>query len=59
MKTTAQETAVQIALRNCSKEVEGNVRIYVILVKAGGGRVIKHIFFLQKVIASHEEQISQ
>ena len=29
----AQETAPQIALRNCSKEVEEMVSIYVILVK--------------------------
>ena len=33
MKAAAQETAAQIALRNCSKEVEGKDRIYVILAK--------------------------
>ena len=33
MRTTARETASQIALRNCSKEAEGEVSIYVILVK--------------------------
>ena len=33
MRTIAQETAFQIALRNCSKEVEGKISIYVILVK--------------------------
>ena len=32
MRTIAQETAFQIALRNCSKEVK-KVSIYVILVK--------------------------
>ena len=31
--TAAQETAPQIALRNCSKEVGGKASIYVILVK--------------------------
>ena len=33
MRTMARETAFQIALRNCSKEVAGKVSIYVILVK--------------------------
>ena len=33
MRTVARETAFQIALRNCSKEVGGKVSIYVILVK--------------------------
>ena len=33
MRTVARETALQIALRNCSKEVRGKVRIRVILVK--------------------------
>ena len=33
MRTIAQETAFQIALRNCYKEVGGKVSIYVILVK--------------------------
>ena len=33
MRTIAQETAFQIALRNCSKDVGGKVSIYVILVK--------------------------
>ena len=32
MRTAAQETAPQIALRNCSKEAEGKVCIPVILV---------------------------
>ena len=44
MRTIAQETAPQIALRNCSKEVEGKVRIYVILWK-GVVHVINPIFF--------------
>ena len=33
MRTIVWETASQIALRNCSKEVRGKVSIYVILVK--------------------------
>jgi hypothetical protein len=33
MRTAAWETAFQIALRNCSKEVAGKISIYVILVK--------------------------
>ena len=33
MKTATQETAFQIALSNCSKEVGEKVSIYVILVK--------------------------
>ena len=33
MRTLAQETASQIALRNCSKEIVGKVSIYLILVK--------------------------
>ena len=33
MRTIAWETAFQIALRNCSKEVGGKISIYVILVK--------------------------
>ena len=43
MRTADQETAPQIALRNCSKEAVGKVSIYVILVK--GVHVIKCIFF--------------
>ena len=33
MRTIVQEIAPQIALRNCSKEVEVKVKIYVILLK--------------------------
>ena len=33
MRTFAQETASQIALRNCSKEIVGKVSAHVILVK--------------------------
>ena len=51
MRTAAQETASQTALRNCSKEVVGGkVSIYVIFGE-GGIHAIKHIF-LQKVSTS-------
>ena len=63
MRTIAQETAFQIALRNCYKEVGGKVSIYVILVK--GAYMQSSTYFLQKisaslvkVTASHEEQMS-
>ena len=62
MRTTAQETAFQIALRNCSREVRGKVSIDVILVK--GEYMQSSTHFLQvsaslvKVTASHEEQTS-
>ena len=46
MRTIAQETAPQIALRNCSKEIEGKVRIYVILLKRVV-HVINPIFFAE------------
>ena len=51
-----RETAFQIALRNCSKEVEGKVSIHVILVK--GECMQSSTYFLQKVSASHEAQTS-
>ena len=56
MKTAGQETASQIALRNCSKEAGGKVSIYVILVK--GEYMQSSTYFLQKVSASHKEQTS-
>ena len=55
MKTTAPDTASQMALRNCSKEVRKTVSIYVILVR--GVHVIR-LAFQQKVAASHEEKKS-
>ena len=51
-----RETAFQIALRNCSKEVVGKLSIYVILVKVE--YMHSSIYFLQKVFASHKEQLS-
>ena len=61
--TIARETASQIALRNCSKQVGGKVSIYVVLVK--GEYMQSSTYFLQKVsaslvkvTASHEEQTS-
>ena len=56
MRTIARETAFQIALRNCSKEVGGKASIYVILAK--GEYMQSSIYILQKVAASHEEQTS-
>ena len=55
LRTAAWDTAFQIALRNCSKEVGGKVSIYVILVKA---EYMQPNIFLQTVSASHEEQMS-
>ena len=60
MRTAAWETAPQIALRNCSKEVGGKDSIYVILVK-GEYMQLSIYFFLQvfvslmKFSASHKE----
>ena len=45
MRAIAWETAFQIALRNCSKEAEGMVSIYVILVRGGSVCNQAHIFF--------------
>ena len=63
MRTIARETAFQIALRNCSKEVGGKVIMYVMLVK--GEYMQSSTYFLQKVFASlmkitasHKEQTS-
>ena len=50
---SVQETAPQIALRNCSKEA-GKVSTYMILVK---GEYMQSTYFLQ-ISASHEEQSS-
>ena len=45
MRTEAWETASWLALRNCSKEVVGEVS------GEGGVHAIKHIFSLQKIAA--------
>jgi len=42
--TSPWETAPQIALRNCSKEVGGKVGVH----------AIKHIFFVESFCWSHE-----
>ena len=55
MRTLAQQTASQRALRNCSEEVRGEVRICVILVKQV--RAVEHTVW-QKVAAGHEEHLS-
>ena len=56
MRTIAWETAPQIALRNCSKEVGEKVSIYVILVK--GEYMQSSMCFFQRIAASHKEQTS-
>ena len=63
MRTITQETAFQIALRNCSKEVGGKISIYVILVKWKYMQSSTYAFQkvsadLMKVTASHGEQTS-
>lgn len=63
MKIIAQETAFQIALRNCSKEVQEKVSIYVILVKEEYMQSSTYFFqkvsaSLVKLSASHKEQPS-
>ena len=54
MRTVAQETAPQVALRDCSKEVRGNV----ILVKGGGGgfSTIKPLLY-KRFSSSHKELV--
>ena len=56
MRTATWETAPQIALRNCSKEVREKGSIYVILVK--GEYVQSSTYFFQRASASHKEQTS-
>ena len=55
MRTAAQESARQIALRNCSKEARGMVNIHVIF--EGRVHAMKHIF-CQKVSARPVKQSS-
>ena len=57
MRAVAPETASQVALRNCSREVGRKVSIHVIFGE-GGIRVMKHFFLFQKVSATHEKQSS-
>ena len=45
LRTAAWDTAFQIALRNCSKEVGGKVSIYVILLKGEYMQSSSYIFF--------------
>ena len=53
MRTIAQETACQIALRNCSIEVREDVSIHVILVK---GHMWNEAHVWQKVVSSHSRK---
>ena len=61
MRTAAQETAPQIALRNCSKEAGEKEGQYMCDYGEGGVYANKHIFFqkvsisLVKLSASHDE----
>ena len=59
MKTLAQETAFQIALRSRSKETRAGWGVvqYMCDFGEGGIHAIKHIF-QRKVSASHQEQTS-
>ena len=45
LRTAAWDTAFQIALINCSKEVGGKVSIYVILLKGEYMQSSSYIFF--------------
>ena len=56
MRTAAQETAPQTALKNSSKEAEGKGQ-YIWDFGEGGLHAAKHMF-LQVVSASHEEWTS-
>ena len=43
MRTIARETASQVAPRNYSKEIRGEVSIYVILVGVWGGGAVGYV----------------
>ena len=58
MRTIAKETALQIAMRNCSKEARGCGGQYICDFGEGEVHAIKHIIFLQKVPASSKKQVS-
>ena len=56
MRTIAREAAPQIALRNCSKEEVGEGQY---ICDFGEGVFVKiSTHFFEKVLASHEEQMS-
>ena len=54
MRTAARETAFQITLRNCSKEVKGGARIYRSF--ATKGRVVGNV---KRILLIKENQVSQ
>ena len=56
MRTVAQETASQRALRNCFEDVGGRL-VYTYDFSEERMHAVKHTFW-QKVAASHEEQRS-
>lgn len=51
MRTLAQGAAFQTVLRYCSRDVEGTVSIYVILVK-GEVHTTKHTFCRRSLVVS-------
>ena len=58
MRTIVRETASQVAPRNCSKEIRGEVSIYVILVWGRGEICAIKYTFWQKVAARHQGHMS-
>ena len=57
MRTAAQETALQIAPRDCSKEVVGKGSIYVILIKREHMQSSTY-YFGENFCCSHEASAS-
>ena len=58
MRTAAQETALQIVLRNCFKDMQGRGGQYICDFGKGGVHAIKHIYFLESFRWSHEASAS-
>ena len=50
MRTAAQDTAPQRALRDCSKEVGGKDSIHVILVKGNSCNQAHYLLFVRKFL---------
>ena len=50
LRTAAWDTAFQIALRNCSKEVGGKVNIYVILLKGKYMQSSSYFFLFRRFL---------
>ena len=58
MKMIAWETAHQTARRDCSKEAQRKVSIYVILLKGNACNQAHFFFFFAEVFTNHKEQSS-